>query len=103
WQLTHANAGGVTDRISDRGGNARQADFTDPTRSQRVELLIGEIQEMHLDAWRVRVHSHDVVREVAIDRRARLRVVIRVFEQRHADAHHHRALNLVATRQWVEN
>ena len=58
---------------------------------------------MHFDQRRVGVHRHDVVGQVAVDRRAVLRVVDRVLEQRHADSHHHRAFDLVAAGQWIDD
>src|SRR5437764_1122472 len=87
----------------DRGGNASQADLTDSTCSKWVELLVREIQKMHFDPRRVRVHRDDVIGQIAVDGRAGLRIVMGVLEQGHADAHDDRALDLVAASQWIED
>ena len=58
---------------------------------------------MHVDRRHVGVDRHHVVGQIAVDRRAILRVVRRVLEKGHADSHHDRALDLVAGRQRVEN
>ena len=58
---------------------------------------------MHLDRRRIGVDRHHIVGEIAVDRRAVLRIVGRVLEQRHADSHHHRTLDLVAAGQRIEN
>ena len=93
----------VVDRRRDRGGDAGQADLADPACAKFVDLLVGEVEEMHLDRRHVGVDRHHVVGQIAVDRRAVLRIVRRVLEQRHADSHHDRALDLVAAGQRVED
>ena len=85
------------------GRESGQADLADPARAELVDLLVRVIEEVHVDRRHVGVDRHDVVGQVAVDRRAVLRVVGRVLEQRHADAHHDRALDLVAAGQRIED
>src|SRR6185295_17644605 len=44
-----------------------------------------------------------VVSQVAVDRRAVLRIVVRLLEQRHADAHYDRAFDLILAGQRVDD
>ena len=44
-----------------------------PRAPECVDLLVGEVEEMHLDRRHVGVHRHHVVGQVAVDRRAGLR------------------------------
>src|SRR5882672_2532904 len=103
WQLANTNAGGMMDGGCDRGGDAGQANFTDSPRSEGVELLVGEIQEVDFDCRSVGVHGDDIVGQVAVDGRAILRVVVGVLEKGHANSHHYRALDLVASSQWIKD
>ena len=101
-QFAHAHAGGVIGRGGDGGGDAGQADLADPAGAEFVDLLVGVIEEMHVDRRDVSVHRHHVVGEVAVDGRAVPRVVMRVLQQRHADSHHDRAFDLVPAGEWIE-
>src|SRR5438132_8099513 len=94
-QFPHANTRGVVHRSGNGGGHAGQADLADAARAKFINLFVGEVEEMHVDRGHVGVHGHYIVGEVTVDRRAALRIVRRVLEQRHADSHHHRALDLV--------
>ena len=58
---------------------------------------------MHLELGHVGIHRHDVVGQIAVDRRAVLRVVSGVFQKRHPDSHHDRAFDLVASGEWIDN
>ena len=49
------------------------------------------------------MRRHHIVGEVTVDRRAAARVIAGVFEQRHADAHHQGALDLVAAGAGVDD
>ena len=88
--------------------NDRDADCWEPllaiadaAGSEWVELLIGKIQEVHFDPRRVGVHRDDVIGQVTIERRARLRVVMGMLEKSHANSHHDRPLDLVAASQRI--
>ena len=58
---------------------------------------------MHIELRHVGVHRHDVVGQIAVNRRAVLRVVSGVFQKRHADSHHDRAFDLVASGERIDN
>src|SRR5437588_9709740 len=58
---------------------------------------------MDVDGRGVSVHRDYVVGEIAVDGRAVLRIVSGVLQQRHANAHHHRAHYLVATGERVDD
>src|SRR6267142_3874681 len=89
--------------VGDGGGNAGQANLADAARAELVDFLVGEVDEMHVDGRVVGVDRHDVVGQIAVDRCAVLRVVMRMLEERHADSHYHGAFDLVAAGQGVEN
>ena len=72
-------------------------------RRPLVDLFVGIIQEMHFDRRRVGVHRYDVVRQTAINRCAILGIVCGVLQQRHADAHYYRALDLIAAGERIDN
>jgi hypothetical protein len=78
-QFPHANAGCVVDRRRDRSGDTGQADLADAACANFVNLLVGIIQKVYLDGWRVGVNRHDVVSQTAIDRCAVLWIVRRVL------------------------
>jgi len=101
-QFTHAHAGGVVGRGGDGGGDTGQADLADPTGAEFVDLLVEIVGEMPADGG-TSVHRHNVNGEVAADRRAVLRVVMGVLQERRADSHHGRALDLVPVRERIEN
>src|SRR5262245_24473679 len=90
-------------RGGDSSGYSRQADLADSAGAELVDFLVRVVEEMYIDRWRVGVYRHDVVGEIAVDRCAGLRVVRGVLEQGHANAHHHRAFDLVATRERIED
>src|SRR5262249_61153835 len=48
-QITHALAGGMIDRVRDRGGGADNADLTDTLDTERIELVIHLLDENHID------------------------------------------------------
>src|SRR5947208_1308416 len=48
-QFPHANSCCVMDRGGDAGGDAGQADFADAAGAEFVNLLVGEVEEMHVD------------------------------------------------------
>ena len=58
---------------------------------------------MHFDRRGVSVYRHHVVGQITVDRRAALRIVRGVLQQRHADSHHHRALDLVPAGQRIND
>src|SRR5262245_44014074 len=91
------------DSICDGCSNPGQTDLSDPACADFVDLFVGVLEEGHVDWRRVGIYRDDVVRETAVDGRTVLRIVGRVFEQRHADTHHHRALNLVSTGEGIED
>src|SRR4051812_36486180 len=93
----------MVDSSSDRCGNPGQADFADTARAKGVKFKVGEVEEVDFDGWRVGIYRNHIVGQVAIDGRAVLRIVMRMLEQSHANAHSHGALTLVAARQWIEN
>ena len=72
-------------------------DLTDSTNLIRI------IQERHIDRRRVCVYRHHIVRQVAVDRRAVLRIVNGFFEQSHTDAHDYRALDLIAAGKRIQD
>jgi hypothetical protein len=69
-QLAHAYAGRVVDRRSRRGGEAGQADLADATCAKFINLRVGEVEEMYANRRDVGVDRHDVVGQIAVDRRA---------------------------------
>ncbi len=89
--------------IRDRGGETGQTDFADAAGAEFVYFCVGIIKEVHVQRRDIRIHRHHVVSEIAVDRRAGLLVVCRVFEQRHANPHHHRTFNLIAAGKRIEN
>src|SRR5689334_22547273 len=103
WQLPNTNAGGMMDSSRDRGGNTSQTDFANTARAKGVKFKVGKVEEMDFDGRRVGIYGNHIVGQVAIDGRAVLRIVMRMLEQSHANAHYHCALNLVAACQWIEN
>ena len=58
---------------------------------------------MYFDRRRIGVHGHDIIGQVAVDGRAILRIVMRVLEESHADAHDDGTLDLVAASQGVKD
>src|SRR5258706_1313817 len=102
-EFSHANACGMVDRRSDGSGDSGQADLADPARANFVDLLVGKVQEVHLDRWRVSVDCHNIVGQVAVDRRAGLGIVTGMFEQCHADSHDDRAFDLVPAGQRIDD
>src|SRR5262245_53121131 len=84
-------------------GNTGQANLTNAPGSERVEFEVGEVEEVNFDGWHVGVHRDYIVGEVAVERCTILGVVMGGLEQSHADSHDRGALNLVPTRQWIEN
>src|SRR5207302_5315593 len=87
----------------DRGGDAGQTNLADPACAKLVNLFVGEVEEMHVDRWRVGVNRHHVIGQITVDRRTALGIVRRVLEQRHADSHYDCALDLVPAGQRIEN
>ena len=61
--------------FGDCGSDTSQPDFSYPARAKLINLPIGVVEEVHVDRWRVGVHRHHVIGEVAIDGRAVLRIV----------------------------
>src|SRR5262249_44831198 len=94
-QFAYTNTGGVVNRLCDGGSDPSQSDLSNAARSELVDFSVGIIQKVHLDRRRVGVYRHHVVSQVAVDGRAVLRIVDGLFEHRHANAHDHRALNLI--------
>src|ERR1043165_1398539 len=103
WQLANTNTGRVVHRIGDCRSNTGKPDLADAACAELVDLLVGIIEEVHVDWRRVGVYGHDVVSQVAVDRRAVLWIERSVFKKRHADAHHYRALNLVSAGQRIHD
>src|SRR6476646_2603821 len=102
-QLPHAHTRRVVGRCGDRSRDSGEADLADAARTYGVELKVRIIEEMHFELWHVGVYCHHVVGQVAVDRRAVLRVIMRFFQHRHAYAHHDGAFDLVATCEWIDN
>ena len=93
----------MIDARGDRGSDTGESDLADAARPKFVDFFIGKINEMHLELWHIGVHRHNVVGQIAVDRRAVLRVVRGVLQQRHANSHHDRALDLVAASQRIDD
>ena len=67
-----------------------------PRAPKRVQYQVGIVQKSHVDVRGVRVGGHNVISQVVVDGSAEAWVIDRLFEERHADTHHYRTLNLVA-------
>src|SRR5438445_6583437 len=80
-QLTDPYAGGVIDGARDGRRHPRQSDLTDPPSAKRIQLRVGDLDEMDLQRGHVRVCRDDVVGEIGIDRRAASRVVRSLLEE----------------------
>src|SRR4029077_13841642 len=93
----------MMDCVGDGGSDACKANLTYPARTNLVEFFVRVVEEMHVDCRSIRIHSNDVVCHAAIDWSAILGIVRGVLKQGHADAHHHCALDLVASRQRVDD
>ena len=74
-----------------------------PRAPSSLNFGVGIVEESDVERRRIGIRRDDVVGEIAVDRRAVARVVVRVLEERHADAHHDRAFDLVARRVRVED
>ncbi len=61
------------------------------------------VEERDVKRRRVRMRCHDVIGQIAVDRRTGLFVVARMLEKRHAHTHDDRAFNLVAPCLQVED
>src|ERR1700761_91843 len=103
WQIAHTDAGSVVDSVGDSRGDAGQAYFANAAYTHSVEFRIRIVEEDDVELRRVSVAGHDVVGQIAVDRHAVALVVISFLEQRHADTHDHRAFDLVAPRQRVDD
>src|SRR5207302_527942 len=102
-QFAHTHAGRMVDARSDGGGYPSESDLADPARAKCIDLFVGEVEEMHVKLRHVCVNSHDVVGEVAVNRRAVLRIVSGVLEQCHTDSHHDRAFDLIAPGKRIDD
>src|SRR5258708_34689670 len=80
----------------DRSSYARQADLADSPSAKFINLFVRIVKKIDVDRRHVSVYRHHIIREIAVDGRAFLRIVRGVLQQCHADSHHHRALDLVA-------
>src|SRR5262245_32570407 len=88
---------------SDRCGNASKPDFTNPARTQWVDLLVGKVQKVHFNDRRISIYWDHIVGQVAVERRAGCGIVVSVLEEGHSNTHHHCSLDLVATRERIED
>src|SRR5215470_16174635 len=102
-QFPNAYTSCVVHRVSDGGGDPGEPDLTDAACSDLVKLFVGIVEEVYFDCRRIGVHGYEIVRQTAIDRSAVLGIVFRVLQQGHAYAHHHRALDLIAASQCVDD
>src|SRR5262249_21351460 len=91
------------DGCGDGGGEAREPDLADSAGADGVDLLVRLVEELGLECRNVGIDGHDVVREIAVDGRAVLRVVGRVLEESHADAHDDGALDLVSAGEGIDD
>src|SRR6185369_2808052 len=94
---------GVVYGVGDCGGDAREADLADPASAELVDLFVRKVEKVDVDWRRVEVHCHDVISEVAVDRRAVLRIVTALLKQLHPNSHHDRTLNLITASKWIQN
>src|ERR1700693_4030999 len=55
WKIAHPPSGRVVDRVRDRRRHARNADFPNPTSTQRIENCIGLVDEMDIHVRDIRI------------------------------------------------
>src|SRR4051812_27620733 len=87
----------MMDCIRDRRGNTGKANFANAAGAKRIQLVIRVVEKGNVDMRAVGVYGYDIVPEVAIDRSATAFIVLRRLQHRHANPHHYRALDLVAS------
>src|SRR6266436_4084302 len=84
-----------------RSRNPCQADLSYATRSIFVQNKIRIIQKRYVDLWSIGIYCHAIICQVVVDRMSSLRIVARFFKERHTDAHHDRALDLITGRTLI--
>src|SRR5262245_39236019 len=89
--------------LSDGGGNTGEPDLADPASAELVDFFIRIVEKVYVNRRRVRVYSHHVIGQVAVDWCAALWIVGGLFKQRHANAHHYRALDLIPASKWIQD
>src|SRR5258708_2040159 len=94
-KFPYSNTCCVVNRRRDRTSYARQADLADSPSAKFINLFVRIVKKIDVDRSHVSAYRHHIMREIAVDGRAFLRIVRGVLQQCHADSHRHRALDLV--------
>src|SRR6185295_19070029 len=101
-QFADTNAGRVVHCVRNRRRNPGEPDLADPTSAEFVDLFIGIVEEVYVNRRRIRVYSHYVVCQIAVDGRATLRVVSSMLKECHANSHHDSALDLIPASERIQ-
>lgn len=64
-QFAQAFAGGIKDRVGDGGGHADDADFADAATTQTVDVRVGHLDKLDLNARHVAVDRDVIVGQIA--------------------------------------
>jgi hypothetical protein len=102
-QFADAAAGGMEDGVGDGGGDADLADLADALEAKRVDHLVADLDELHLDVGRVGVDRDQVLAQAGVGPAARPCVHAGALQQGLAEPPQHPAHELAAGRLGVQD
>src|SRR5919112_4813683 len=95
-QLADAPARGVEDRVGDGSGGPNLADLSDALDAERVDDVIADLDELHLDVGRIGVDRDQVLAQARVRPAAHPAVHDSALEQGLTKAPEHTAHELAA-------
>jgi len=103
WEVSDSFAGGVEYGVGHGGGYAGDADFAYAAAADGVEVEVGDVDELYFQGMDIGVNRDGVVGKVVVDRPSGAEVVVGVFGEGLAEAHHDSAHHLAAGGSRVEH